>query len=125
MRMNDTKSMGHQKVLKKVGEGFGKMKEVAATGAKKVKQGTSIGLQWIKDNFMLVTGEKENTVATSERVKSFKTDEDPSIRLTEVSVFELKKEEFASVTVVKKKVESRKVAMNNKENPFLRIISFL
>ncbi|KAI3505974.1 hypothetical protein L1887_28327 [Cichorium endivia] len=59
------------------------------------------------------TGEKENTVATPERVKSFKTDEDPSLVellfqygrdlliscltcSTEVSVFELKKEEFAS-----------------------------
>ncbi|KAI3708101.1 hypothetical protein L2E82_37161 [Cichorium intybus] len=80
MRMNDTKSMGHRKVLKKVGEGFGKTKEVAA-GAKKVKQGTSIVS--LMNSFMLVTGEKENTVATSERVKSFKTDEDPSIRLTE------------------------------------------
>ncbi|KAI3513430.1 hypothetical protein L2E82_26752 [Cichorium intybus] len=40
---------------KKVGEGFGKTKEVAATGAKKVKQGTSIGLQWIKDKYHKTT----------------------------------------------------------------------
>ncbi|KAI3500602.1 hypothetical protein L1887_36426 [Cichorium endivia] len=71
--MNDTKSMEHRKVWAEVSP---------------------------MNSFMLVTGEKENTVATSERVKSFKTDEDSSIRLTEVSVFELKKEEFASVTVV-------------------------
>ncbi|KAI3685174.1 hypothetical protein L6452_34410 [Arctium lappa] len=40
---------------KKVGEGFGKTKEVAAAGAKKVKQGTSVGLQWIKDKYHKTT----------------------------------------------------------------------
>ncbi|KAL7616472.1 hypothetical protein Lser_V15G00452 [Lactuca serriola] len=40
---------------KKMGEGFGKTKEVAATGAKKVKQGTSVGIQWIKDKYQKTT----------------------------------------------------------------------
>lgn len=36
---------------KKVGDGLGKTKSVATTGAKKVKEGTSIGLQWIKEKY--------------------------------------------------------------------------
>ncbi|KAL3818655.1 hypothetical protein ACJIZ3_004560 [Penstemon smallii] len=33
---------------KKVGEGLGKTKSVASSGVKKVKEGTSVGFQWIK-----------------------------------------------------------------------------
>ncbi|GFS32660.1 hypothetical protein Acr_00g0023820 [Actinidia rufa] len=33
----------------KVGEGFGKAKSAASTSVKKVKQGTSTSLRWIKD----------------------------------------------------------------------------
>ncbi|KAF5788654.1 hypothetical protein HanRHA438_Chr09g0373051 [Helianthus annuus] len=40
---------------KKVGDGFRKTKVVAATGAKKVKQGTSVGLRWIKDKYHKTT----------------------------------------------------------------------
>lgn len=36
---------------KKVGDGLGKTKSVASNGAKKVKEGTSIGLQWLKDKY--------------------------------------------------------------------------
>ncbi|GFS31776.1 hypothetical protein Acr_00g0019140 [Actinidia rufa] len=32
----------------KVGEGFGRAKSAASTGVKKVKQGTSSSLRWIK-----------------------------------------------------------------------------
>lgn len=32
-----------------------KTKEVAVTGAKKVKQGTSVGIQWIKDKYQKTT----------------------------------------------------------------------
>lgn len=38
-------------VKNKVGDGFGKTKTVAVTGMKKVKQGTSIGLHWIKQKY--------------------------------------------------------------------------
>ncbi|KAL8465300.1 hypothetical protein ACS0TY_034705 [Phlomoides rotata] len=34
---------------KKVGEGLGKTKAVATSGVNKVKEGTSVGFQWIKD----------------------------------------------------------------------------
>ncbi|PIN26410.1 hypothetical protein CDL12_00825 [Handroanthus impetiginosus] len=34
---------------KKVGEGLGKTKAAATVGVKKVKQGTSLGFQWIKE----------------------------------------------------------------------------
>lgn len=40
---------------KKVGEGFGKTKAVASTGVKKVKQGTSLGFNWIKDKYQKTT----------------------------------------------------------------------
>lgn len=46
-------SNGGMKV--KVGEGLGKTKAVAATGIKKVKHGTSVGLQWIKDKYHKTT----------------------------------------------------------------------
>lgn len=39
------------KYKQKVGEGLGKTKAVAATGMKKVKEGTSVGFQWIKDKY--------------------------------------------------------------------------
>ena len=40
---------------KKVGEGLGKTKAVASSGAKKVKEGTSAGVQWIKDKYHKTT----------------------------------------------------------------------
>ncbi|KAL7192046.1 hypothetical protein ACSBR2_023987 [Camellia fascicularis] len=40
---------------KKVGEGFGKTKVVASTGMKKVKEGTTVGFQWIKDKYHKTT----------------------------------------------------------------------
>ncbi|KAK9063195.1 hypothetical protein SSX86_017065 [Deinandra increscens subsp. villosa] len=40
---------------KKVGV---KTKEVAVTGAKKVKHGASIGIQWIKDKYHKTTAQK-------------------------------------------------------------------
>ncbi|KAI3513431.1 hypothetical protein L1887_20765 [Cichorium endivia] len=38
-------------VKNKVGDGLGKTKAVALTGMKKVKQGTSIGIHWIKEKY--------------------------------------------------------------------------
>ncbi|KAK7347205.1 hypothetical protein VNO80_21732 [Phaseolus coccineus] len=43
------------KYEQKLGEGFGKTKAVASTGAKKLKDGTSIGLQWIKTKYFKAT----------------------------------------------------------------------
>ncbi|KAG8379043.1 hypothetical protein BUALT_Bualt07G0047200 [Buddleja alternifolia] len=40
---------------KKVGEGFGKTKSAATTGVKKVKEGTSVGFQWIKEKYQKTT----------------------------------------------------------------------
>ncbi|PSR96674.1 50S ribosomal protein [Actinidia chinensis var. chinensis] len=40
---------------KKVGEGLGKTKAVASSGARKVKEGTSAGVQWIKDKYHKAT----------------------------------------------------------------------
>ncbi|CAK9159990.1 unnamed protein product [Ilex paraguariensis] len=40
---------------KKVGEGLGKTKDVASTGAKKIKEGTSMGIQWIKHKYQKTT----------------------------------------------------------------------
>ncbi|XP_023516550.1 uncharacterized protein LOC111780400 [Cucurbita pepo subsp. pepo] len=39
------------KYKQKVGEGLGKTKAVASNGVKKVKEGTSLGFQWIKDKY--------------------------------------------------------------------------
>lgn len=39
----------------KVEEGLGKTKAAAATGVKKVKEGTSVGFQWIKDKYQKTT----------------------------------------------------------------------
>lgn len=43
------------KYKQKVGEGLGKTKAVASTGVKKVKEGTSLGIQWIKDKYQKTT----------------------------------------------------------------------
>ncbi|XVE54907.1 hypothetical protein DITRI_Ditri03aG0119700 [Diplodiscus trichospermus] len=43
------------KYKQKVGEGFEKTKAVASTGVKKVKHGTSLGIQWIKDKYQKTT----------------------------------------------------------------------
>ncbi|EXC32249.1 hypothetical protein L484_004752 [Morus notabilis] len=43
------------KYKQKVGEGFVKTKAVASTGVKKVKEGTSMGFQWIKDKYHKTT----------------------------------------------------------------------
>ncbi|PSR96675.1 Polyhomeotic-like protein [Actinidia chinensis var. chinensis] len=40
---------------KKVGEGLGRTKAVAGTGVRKVKEGTSAGVQWIKDKYHKTT----------------------------------------------------------------------
>nr|GMC69803.1 CDP-diacylglycerol-glycerol-3-phosphate 3-phosphatidyltransferase [Ipomoea batatas]GMC74356.1 CDP-diacylglycerol-glycerol-3-phosphate 3-phosphatidyltransferase [Ipomoea batatas]GMC75877.1 CDP-diacylglycerol-glycerol-3-phosphate 3-phosphatidyltransferase [Ipomoea batatas] len=39
----------------KVEEGVGKTKAAAATGVKKVKEGTSVGFRWIKDKYQKTT----------------------------------------------------------------------
>ncbi|KAK3035796.1 hypothetical protein RJ639_034612 [Escallonia herrerae] len=54
----ETKKSGNgttSKYGKKVGEGFEKTKAVASTGARKVKEGTFAGLQWIKDKYHKTT----------------------------------------------------------------------
>jgi len=38
-------------VKNKVGDGFDKTKTVAMTGMKKVKHGTSVGINWIKEKY--------------------------------------------------------------------------
>ncbi|XVF50258.1 hypothetical protein PTKIN_Ptkin04bG0081700 [Pterospermum kingtungense] len=43
------------KYKQKVGEGLGKTKAVASTGAKKIKEGTSLGIQWVKDKYHKTT----------------------------------------------------------------------
>ncbi|XP_057950760.1 uncharacterized protein LOC131145604 [Malania oleifera] len=43
------------KYRKKVGEGLGKTKAVASNGMKKVKEGTVVGFQWIKDKYQKTT----------------------------------------------------------------------
>lgn len=43
---------------KKVGEGLGKTKAVASTGFNKMKQGTSLGLKWIKNKYQNTTTHK-------------------------------------------------------------------
>lgn len=43
------------KYKQKVGEGFGKTKAVASTGVKKLKDGTSVGLHWIKTKYSKAT----------------------------------------------------------------------
>lgn len=43
------------KYKEKVGAGFGKTKAVASSGLKKVKIGTSLGLNWVKDKYNKTT----------------------------------------------------------------------
>ncbi|XWS60672.1 hypothetical protein CRYUN_Cryun07bG0056000 [Craigia yunnanensis] len=43
------------KYKQKVGEGLGKTKAVASTGMKKVKEGTSLGIQWVKAKYHKTT----------------------------------------------------------------------
>ncbi|KAK6249435.1 hypothetical protein SCA6_003440 [Theobroma cacao] len=43
------------KYKQKVGEGLGKTKAVASTGVKKVKEGTSLGIHWIKEKYHKTT----------------------------------------------------------------------
>ncbi|KAG9449510.1 hypothetical protein H6P81_009475 [Aristolochia fimbriata] len=45
------KQSAKDKYGKKVGEGFDKTKAVAATGMKKVKEGTLTGFHWVKDKY--------------------------------------------------------------------------
>ncbi|XP_054820593.1 uncharacterized protein LOC129319514 [Prosopis cineraria] len=42
---------GTAKYKQKVGEGLGKTKAVAKTGMSKLKEGTSVGLNWIKTKY--------------------------------------------------------------------------
>ncbi|CAN6550641.1 unnamed protein product [Malus baccata var. baccata] len=56
-----TKSSGggaKAKYGKKVEEGFGKTKAVAANGMNKVKVGTQFGFHWIKDKCQKTTGKQ-------------------------------------------------------------------
>lgn len=46
---------GGGKYKQKVEDGMEKTKAVAATGVKKVKDGTSVGIQWIKDKYLKTT----------------------------------------------------------------------
>ncbi|KAK7330444.1 hypothetical protein VNO77_24638 [Canavalia gladiata] len=43
------------KYKQKLGDGFGKTKSVASTGMKKLKDGTSNGLHWIKTKYSKTT----------------------------------------------------------------------
>ncbi|XP_027333341.1 uncharacterized protein LOC113848147 [Abrus precatorius] len=43
------------KYKQKLGEGFGKTKAVASTGVKKLKDGTSVGIHWIKTKYSKTT----------------------------------------------------------------------
>ncbi|KAJ4712258.1 CDP-diacylglycerol-glycerol-3-phosphate 3-phosphatidyltransferase [Melia azedarach] len=43
------------KYKQKVGQGFDKTKAAASTGMKKIKEGTSVGFQWIKDKYHKTT----------------------------------------------------------------------
>ncbi|KAI3985187.1 hypothetical protein MKX01_015121 [Papaver californicum] len=46
---------GTNKYGKKVGDGLEKTKGVAITGAKKVKEGATLGFQWVKDKYNKTT----------------------------------------------------------------------
>ncbi|KAK7389022.1 hypothetical protein VNO78_23853 [Psophocarpus tetragonolobus] len=50
-KSNDTTT----KYKQKLGEGFGKTKAVASTGFKKLRDGTSVGLHWIKTKYSKAT----------------------------------------------------------------------
>ncbi|KAL6013398.1 hypothetical protein ACLOJK_003896 [Asimina triloba] len=47
----ERKENAKSKYGKKVGNGLEKTKTVAVTGMKKVKEGTSVGLHWIKEKY--------------------------------------------------------------------------
>ncbi|KAF7806122.1 putative UVI1 [Senna tora] len=49
------KSSNSNKYKQKVGEGLGKTKSVAKTGITKLKEGTSVGLNWIKTKYNKTT----------------------------------------------------------------------
>ncbi|XP_068641088.1 uncharacterized protein [Aristolochia californica] len=51
----EKKQSTKDKYGKKVGEGFDKTKAVAATGMRKVKDGTVTGFHWIKDKYQKKT----------------------------------------------------------------------
>ncbi|KAK7291657.1 hypothetical protein RIF29_06972 [Crotalaria pallida] len=48
---HDKKSNNSAKYKQKLGEGLGKTKAVASTGMKKLKDGTSVGFNWIKTKY--------------------------------------------------------------------------
>ncbi|KAG9152814.1 hypothetical protein Leryth_017640 [Lithospermum erythrorhizon] len=54
-KKNNSSGGGMNKYGQKVGEGLGKTKAVAATGFKKVKNGTSAGFSWIKEKYQKTT----------------------------------------------------------------------
>ncbi|KAF8037131.1 hypothetical protein BT93_B0143 [Corymbia citriodora subsp. variegata] len=48
-------SLTTAKYKEKMGEGLVKTKTVASHGVKKVKEGTTVGIQWIKDKYHKTT----------------------------------------------------------------------
>lgn len=46
---------GSTTTKQKLGDGLGKTKVVASTGMKKLKDGTSVGIHWIKTKYSKVT----------------------------------------------------------------------
>lgn len=48
---NKSRGGAKAKYSKKIEDGLGKTKAVASTGMKKVKEGTFVGLHWIKDKY--------------------------------------------------------------------------
>lgn len=53
--VGSNKNSNTAKYKQKLGEGFGKTKAVASTGVKKLKDGTSVGLHWIKTKYSKAT----------------------------------------------------------------------
>ena len=47
----ETKRSSKATYSKKIGDGLGKTKAIASTGVKKVKEGTAVGLHWIRDKY--------------------------------------------------------------------------
>lgn len=54
-KRTSTSTSSGSKYGKKVGEGLGKTKAVASTGFKKMKEGTSVSLRWIKHKYNKTT----------------------------------------------------------------------
>ncbi|WOG95229.1 hypothetical protein DCAR_0414537 [Daucus carota subsp. sativus] len=52
---DNNKSAGSSKYGKKLEQGLGKTKAVASVGVKKVKQGSSLTFQWIKNKYTKTT----------------------------------------------------------------------